>query len=292
MACAGDEITDRHSWKLNRHATVMVGESLSLDRAYAAVEAAIGGLMTDAEHSVFVLVAIDFTLGEAWEKIRNTDYGTLYVDYEVKFDWRRRWTDDVEYLGLVSAAELSLEMLETHEADGKSSCSICLEEATEESLSARSRSLRRAPADRRLDLLRSVFNLIDDHLVDLARHAAADFARLLRPLPLLLHSGELSVDSVSAAFLDFAMASGGGSGGGREEPQRFIVSDEICNKASSCALKLLMQMLEASKKSRLKAIKAGAICMLVELRPESSRSKCERIMQLINFAFVTVFVSC
>ncbi|KAG6408274.1 hypothetical protein SASPL_131279 [Salvia splendens] len=70
-----------------------------------------------------------------------------------------------------------------------------------------------------------------------------------------------------------------------------IVSDEICNKASSCALKLLMQMLEASKKSRLKAIKAGAICMLVELPPESSRSKCERIMQLINFAFVTVFVS-
>ncbi|KAL1535850.1 E3 ubiquitin-protein ligase PUB23-like [Salvia divinorum] len=61
-----------------------------------------------------------------------------------------------------------------------------------------------------------------------------------------------------------------------------IVSDEICSKASSCALKLLVQMLEASKKSRLKAIEAGAICTLVELLPESSRSKCERIMQLIK----------
>ncbi|XP_057807571.1 E3 ubiquitin-protein ligase PUB23-like [Salvia miltiorrhiza] len=61
-----------------------------------------------------------------------------------------------------------------------------------------------------------------------------------------------------------------------------IVSDEICSKASSCALKLLIQMLEASKKSRLKAIEAGAVCTLVELLPESSRSKCEKIMQLIK----------
>ncbi|KAH6772887.1 hypothetical protein C2S51_011291 [Perilla frutescens var. frutescens] len=61
-----------------------------------------------------------------------------------------------------------------------------------------------------------------------------------------------------------------------------IVSDEICSKASSCALKLLIQIMEASKKSRLKAIEAGAICTLVELLPESSRSKCEKIMQLIK----------
>ncbi|KAL0397460.1 UNVERIFIED_CONTAM: E3 ubiquitin-protein ligase PUB23 [Sesamum calycinum] len=36
-----------------------------------------------------------------------------------------------------------------------------------------------------------------------------------------------------------------------------IVSDEICTKASSSALKLLIEILEASKKSRLKAIEAG-----------------------------------
>lgn len=61
-----------------------------------------------------------------------------------------------------------------------------------------------------------------------------------------------------------------------------IVSDEICSKASSCALKLLVQIMEASKKSRLKAIEAGAMCTLVELLPESSRSRCERIMQLMK----------
>lgn len=61
-----------------------------------------------------------------------------------------------------------------------------------------------------------------------------------------------------------------------------IASDEICSKASSCALKLLIQIMEASRKSRLKAIEAGAICTAVELLPESSRSKCEKIMQLIK----------
>ncbi|KAG6420438.1 hypothetical protein SASPL_116965 [Salvia splendens] len=132
------QITERLSWKLNRHATIIVGESLPLDRAYAAVEAAIAGLMVDAERSVFVPVAIEFALREAREKIPSAgkpDYGTLYVDYEVNFDRRRqRWTDVVEgdgedYLGLVPAADLSLEMLEGgHEADGESCCSICLEE--------------------------------------------------------------------------------------------------------------------------------------------------------------------
>ncbi|KAL1562403.1 RING-type E3 ubiquitin transferase [Salvia divinorum] len=131
------EITERLSWKLNRHATVIFGESLSLDGAYAAVEEALGGLMIDAERSVFVPVAIEFALGEAREKIPSAgklDYGTLYVDFEVNFDRRRRrWTDVVEgegddYLGLVPAAELSLGMLERHEADGESCCSICLEE--------------------------------------------------------------------------------------------------------------------------------------------------------------------
>ena len=130
------QITERFSWKFNRQATVIVGESLWLDRAYAAVEAAINGLMIDAERSVFVPVAIDFALAEAREKFPSpgageADYGTLYVDYEVYFDRRRqRWTEVVEgdYVGMVPAADLSLEMLEGHEADGESCCSICLEE--------------------------------------------------------------------------------------------------------------------------------------------------------------------
>ncbi|KAK4410954.1 E3 ubiquitin-protein ligase PUB23 [Sesamum angolense] len=61
-----------------------------------------------------------------------------------------------------------------------------------------------------------------------------------------------------------------------------IVSDEICTKASSSALKLLIVILEASKKSRLKAIEAGGVCTLVELLPDSNRSKTEKILKLIK----------
>ncbi|KAK4414349.1 E3 ubiquitin-protein ligase PUB23 [Sesamum alatum] len=61
-----------------------------------------------------------------------------------------------------------------------------------------------------------------------------------------------------------------------------IVSDEMCTKASSSALKLLIEILEASKKSRLKAIEAGGVCTLVELLPDSNRSKSEKILKLIK----------
>lgn len=61
-----------------------------------------------------------------------------------------------------------------------------------------------------------------------------------------------------------------------------LVSDEICTKASSCALKVLIEILTSSKKTRLKAIEAGAICTLIELLPESNRSKCEKILHIIK----------
>ncbi|KAK2650925.1 hypothetical protein Ddye_018414 [Dipteronia dyeriana] len=62
-----------------------------------------------------------------------------------------------------------------------------------------------------------------------------------------------------------------------------LLSDEICTKASSCALEVLIQVLSPSKKSRLKAIEAGAVCVLIELLPDSSsRSKCEKILQLVK----------
>ncbi|KAL3651408.1 hypothetical protein CASFOL_004410 [Castilleja foliolosa] len=76
--------------------------------------------------------------------------------------------------------------------------------------------------------------------------------------------------------------------GGYEQGVEFFKSlletvlDEICTKTSSCALQLLIQILEASKKSRLKAIEAGAISSLVELLPDSNRSRCEKILQLIK----------
>lgn len=61
-----------------------------------------------------------------------------------------------------------------------------------------------------------------------------------------------------------------------------ILSDEICSKASSCALQVLIDILEKSKKSRLKAIEAGAICKLIEILPDSNKSNCEKIMYLIK----------
>ncbi|KAK9095382.1 hypothetical protein Scep_026851 [Stephania cephalantha] len=61
-----------------------------------------------------------------------------------------------------------------------------------------------------------------------------------------------------------------------------LLSDEICAKASSSALDVLIEILGASKKSRLKALEAGAICILIELLPDSNRSKCEKILLLIK----------
>jgi hypothetical protein len=61
-----------------------------------------------------------------------------------------------------------------------------------------------------------------------------------------------------------------------------MVSDEICTKASSCALEVLIEILGSSKKSRLRAIEAGAVCVLVELLPDSNRPKCEKVLLLIK----------
>ncbi|WOH14514.1 hypothetical protein DCAR_0934033 [Daucus carota subsp. sativus] len=61
-----------------------------------------------------------------------------------------------------------------------------------------------------------------------------------------------------------------------------LASDEMGTKASSCALQVLIDILTSSKKSRLKAIEAGAMCTLIELLPDSSRSKCEKVLELIK----------
>lgn len=61
-----------------------------------------------------------------------------------------------------------------------------------------------------------------------------------------------------------------------------MVSDEISTKTSSCALEVLIEILSKSKKSRLRAIEAGAVCVLVEVLPDSNRPRCERMLQLIK----------
>lgn len=61
-----------------------------------------------------------------------------------------------------------------------------------------------------------------------------------------------------------------------------LVSDEFCTKASSRALEVLIEILDRSKKGRLRAIEAGAVCVLVEVLPESNQSRCEKILRLIK----------
>ncbi|KVI00568.1 Armadillo-like helical [Cynara cardunculus var. scolymus] len=61
-----------------------------------------------------------------------------------------------------------------------------------------------------------------------------------------------------------------------------FLSDEICTKESSFILQVWIKILDSSKRSRLKAIEAGAICTLIELLPDSNRSKCEKILQIIK----------
>ncbi|KAA8515773.1 hypothetical protein F0562_018616 [Nyssa sinensis] len=46
--------------------------------------------------------------------------------------------------------------------------------------------------------------------------------------------------------------------------------------------KVLIELLSSSKKRRVKAIEAGAICVLIELLPDSDRSKCEKILLLLK----------
>ncbi|GKV46125.1 hypothetical protein SLEP1_g53132 [Rubroshorea leprosula] len=61
-----------------------------------------------------------------------------------------------------------------------------------------------------------------------------------------------------------------------------LVSDEICSKASSCALEFLIEILETSKKSRFKVIESNTVCVLIELLPDLNRSKSEKILFLIK----------
>ncbi|KAL5724337.1 hypothetical protein ACHQM5_007611 [Ranunculus cassubicifolius] len=61
-----------------------------------------------------------------------------------------------------------------------------------------------------------------------------------------------------------------------------LVSDEINNKASSSALDVLIEILRASKKNRFKAIEAGAMLTLLDLLPDSNKSKCERMLLIIK----------
>ncbi|OWM64316.1 E3 ubiquitin-protein ligase PUB23-like [Punica granatum] len=61
-----------------------------------------------------------------------------------------------------------------------------------------------------------------------------------------------------------------------------LASDEILTKASSRALDALIEILSFSKGSRVRAIEVGAVCILIELLPESNRARSEKILVLLK----------
>ncbi|CAM8974341.1 unnamed protein product [Rhodiola kirilowii] len=61
-----------------------------------------------------------------------------------------------------------------------------------------------------------------------------------------------------------------------------LVSDDMWSKSSSYALDVFIEILKSSKRNRLKAIEAGAMITLIELLPESTRSKGERMLYIVK----------
>lgn len=61
-----------------------------------------------------------------------------------------------------------------------------------------------------------------------------------------------------------------------------VLSDEATTKLSVYALDLLHEVVAKSKIGRLKAIETGAVCMLIELLPDSGRHQSEQILLLLK----------
>ncbi|XP_020572413.1 E3 ubiquitin-protein ligase PUB23-like [Phalaenopsis equestris] len=62
-----------------------------------------------------------------------------------------------------------------------------------------------------------------------------------------------------------------------------LLSDEVSTKLSSSSLDLLLQSVYNSKANRLKAIEAGAVCVLIELLPdEAGRQRREKTLLLLK----------
>jgi hypothetical protein len=61
-----------------------------------------------------------------------------------------------------------------------------------------------------------------------------------------------------------------------------VLSDEATTKLSAYALDLLIELVAKSKIGRLKAIETGAVCMLIELLPDSGRHQSEQILLMLK----------
>ncbi|KAF3789291.1 E3 ubiquitin-protein ligase [Nymphaea thermarum] len=61
-----------------------------------------------------------------------------------------------------------------------------------------------------------------------------------------------------------------------------LLSDGICTEATSSVLEILVDILAVSRYSRVKAVEAGSVGVLIELMPDSSRGRCEKMMVVLK----------
>ncbi|KAJ4799891.1 E3 ubiquitin-protein ligase PUB23 [Rhynchospora pubera] len=61
-----------------------------------------------------------------------------------------------------------------------------------------------------------------------------------------------------------------------------VLSDEATTKLSAYTLDLLLEVVAKSKIGRLKAIETGAVCVLIELLPDSARHQSEQILLMLK----------
>jgi hypothetical protein len=61
-----------------------------------------------------------------------------------------------------------------------------------------------------------------------------------------------------------------------------IITREVCHKAATAALVVLIAICKNSRKNRLKAIETGAVFYLIEILPEAEKPKCEKMLYLLD----------
>ncbi|KAJ4953355.1 hypothetical protein NE237_030187 [Protea cynaroides] len=62
----------------------------------------------------------------------------------------------------------------------------------------------------------------------------------------------------------------------------FLSDDQINSTARSYVLEVLIHIIGSTKKNRVRAVEAGAVCVLIELLPDYYGSKCEKLLLLIK----------
>eukprot|EP01018_Ginkgo_biloba_P032342 Gb_17119 [translate_table: standard] len=61
-----------------------------------------------------------------------------------------------------------------------------------------------------------------------------------------------------------------------------LLTDEVSHQATVAALDILRAILCTSRRNRIRAIEAGAVFVLIELLPEAQKTKCEKMLEVLD----------